>query len=109
VEHAARNAENGQGATEENVAVAPLLLRIPEAAGALGIGRTTLYKLIGEGRIRVVHVGRSSRISLAELQAFVARLPDGARSYAEGTFPRVTALRGPEATFFAGPPEALEL
>lgn len=34
------------------------LLSIPEAAEAMSIGRTTLYGLIGQGRIRTVRAGR---------------------------------------------------
>jgi len=50
-----------------------LLLRIPEAAALLGIGRTTLYKLIDEGDLAVVHIGRAVRVPIVELHAFVAR------------------------------------
>ena len=53
-----------------------LLLRIPDAASVLGIGRTTLYKLIDDGDIRVVHIGRAVRVSFAELEAFVAGRQD---------------------------------
>ena len=53
-----------------------LLLRIPDAASVLGIGRTTLYKLIDDGDIHVVHIGRAVRVSFAELEAFVARRED---------------------------------
>ena len=50
-----------------------LLLRIPAAAALLGIGRTTLYKLIDEGELAVVHIGRAVRVPKVELHAFVAR------------------------------------
>lgn len=53
-----------------------LLLRIPDAANVLSIGRTTLYKLIDDGDINVVHIGRAVRIPFAELKAFVARRQD---------------------------------
>lgn len=42
---------------------APLLLRIPEAARLLGIGRTTLYQLVARGEVPVLRIGRSVRIS----------------------------------------------
>jgi excisionase family DNA binding protein len=51
----------------------PLLLTIPEAAVLLSIGRTTVYELIGSGAIATVHIGRSTRIPVAELRDFVAR------------------------------------
>jgi len=51
-----------------------LLLTTTQAAQALGISRTTIYKLITNGELTTTHIGRSTRISLAELHRFVARL-----------------------------------
>ena len=45
-----------------------------EAAKALGIGRTTVYKLIGLGELRAVKVGGSRRVSAAALAEYVERL-----------------------------------
>jgi excisionase family DNA binding protein len=53
--------------------VAPLLLTIPQAAAVLAVGRTTVYELIGAGDLEAVHIGRSVRVPIAELQAFVER------------------------------------
>jgi excisionase family DNA binding protein len=50
-----------------------LLLAIPEAARALGIGRSTLYELIAAGDIEIVHIGRSARVTVAGLHEFVER------------------------------------
>ena len=52
-------------------ASARLLLRIPEAAEALGLGRSTVYELINEQQLPVVRVGRSVRIPAAALTAWV--------------------------------------
>ena len=52
----------------------PLLVTPREAARALSISRTTLYALIADGSIRPVHIGRSCRLSTAELQRYVDRL-----------------------------------
>lgn len=52
-------------------AMAPLLLTIPQAARVLSIGRTTLYELIGEQQIEVVHIGRCARIPVEAVRAFV--------------------------------------
>ena len=52
----------------------PLLLRIPEAAEELRVGRSTMYRLIHDGEIRPVRLGPSTtRIPLAEIEAYVAR------------------------------------
>src|SRR4051812_1202532 len=51
-----------------------LLLTAEEAARALHIGRTTLYALIKDGHLRSVHIGRSCRLTRAELQRYVSRL-----------------------------------
>ena len=50
-----------------------LLLRIPEAAERLRLGRSTVYELIAAQEIRTIHVGRAVRIPAAELVAFVER------------------------------------
>jgi excisionase family DNA binding protein len=48
-----------------------LLLRIPEAAEALGIGRTKIYELIATGELPTIRVGRAVRISVSTLQKWV--------------------------------------
>lgn len=52
----------------------PLLLTVKEAAALIGIGRTTLYRLMGTGEITSVHVGASRRIPLQSAHEFVAHL-----------------------------------
>src|SRR4051812_26636550 len=52
----------------------PLLLTPEEAAKVLRLGRTTVYALIKEGSLRPIHIGRSCRISRAELERYVNRL-----------------------------------
>ena len=51
-----------------------LLLTPEEAARVLRIGRTTVYALMKSGDLRPVHIGRSCRISQAELDRYVRRL-----------------------------------
>ena len=51
-----------------------LLLTPEEAAKLLRLGRTTVYALMKAGDLRPVHIGRSCRISHAELERFVGRL-----------------------------------
>jgi excisionase family DNA binding protein len=48
-----------------------LLLRIPEVAETLGIGRSKIYELIATGELPTIHVGRAVRISVSTLQKWV--------------------------------------
>ena len=45
-----------------------LLLRIPEVAETLGIGRTKIYEMIATGELPTIRIGRAVRISVATLQ-----------------------------------------
>ena len=51
-----------------------LLLTAEEAARALHVGRTTLFALIKNGELHAVHIGRSCRLTRAELLRYIARL-----------------------------------
>lgn len=51
-----------------------VLLTPEEAAEALGVGRTHLFKLIRTGEIPSVKIGRLRRIPAHALDAYVARL-----------------------------------
>jgi excisionase family DNA binding protein len=48
-----------------------LLLRVPEVAKALGLGRTKVYELIATGELPVIRLGRAVRISVTALQKWV--------------------------------------
>ena len=52
----------------------PLLFTPEEAARVLRVGRTTVFALIKAGELRSVHIGRSCRLSRAELERYVSRL-----------------------------------
>ncbi len=51
-----------------------LLYSIVQAAKALGVGRSTIYQLIGSGDLEVIHIGRAARIPVEAVQDFVRRL-----------------------------------
>jgi excisionase family DNA binding protein len=48
-----------------------LLLRIPEAAQRLGLGRSTVYQLIAAGHLPIIRIGRAVRIPVAGLTHWV--------------------------------------
>ena len=52
--------------------ITPLALRIDEACRFIGLGRTRLYSLIKEGKIRPVKIGGRTLIPVAELKRLVA-------------------------------------
>lgn len=49
------------------------LVTIPAAAKLLGVSGSKLYELLGEGALPTVRIGRSRRIAIAGLEAFVGR------------------------------------
>ena len=54
-----------------------LAISIAEAARRLGLGRTRVYELIGEGRLKIRKCGRRSLVAVADLERFVDELPSG--------------------------------
>ena len=48
-----------------------LLLRVDEAADALGLGRTKVYELVMSGEIASVKIGRARRVPLDALKHWV--------------------------------------
>ena len=54
--------------------LAPLLLTIPDAARVLAIGRTTMYELVADGAIEVVHIGRCTRVPTEAIRDFLIQL-----------------------------------
>ena len=54
-----------------------LLQPLNDAAKNLGIGRTKIYELIAEGELKLVKLGKKSLITVASMEALVARLSEG--------------------------------
>jgi excisionase family DNA binding protein len=52
---------------------APLLLKVPEAAKLLQIGRDRIYELVASGRLPALHFGRTIRIPRDALAQFIER------------------------------------
>lgn len=68
----------GRGVVTERRQGQALLVRVDEAASMLGVGMTTIYRLIRSRDLRAVKIGTATRIATDELRAFVARRTCGA-------------------------------
>jgi excisionase family DNA binding protein len=62
--------------------VEKLLLTIAEAAQVIGLGRSKVYELVASGAIESVRIGRSRRVPLDAVEAYVAELRADVRSSA---------------------------
>jgi excisionase family DNA binding protein len=51
----------------------PLCVRVNVAARMLGLGRTKLYELIGNGEVEVIKVGKATLVKTASLNAMIER------------------------------------
>lgn len=52
------------------------LYRAPEAARILGIGRTTVYRLMDRGDLHSVRIGTARRIPRSAIEAYLNSLTD---------------------------------
>ena len=83
----------------DGLATTALLLTPEEAAEVLRVGRTTVYALMKAGELHAVHIGRSCRLSRAELERYVRRLeaPRAPRRTRTSTDQRALFELGPES------------
>ncbi|NNN08970.1 MAG: helix-turn-helix domain-containing protein [Acidimicrobiaceae bacterium] len=63
---------------QKGLPVQKLLLTVPEAGQALAISRSKVYELLESGSMPSVYIGRSRRIRVSDVEAFVA---GGGREY----------------------------
>lgn len=57
--------------TDLTMTEAPLLLTVTQAATVLSISRTTLYELLASGAVESIRIGRSRRVPVDALHAYV--------------------------------------
>ena len=62
------------GEQRERTDIEPIAMRVPDACRYLGIGRSTLYVLIGKGEIEVIKMGSATLVITASLRSLVERL-----------------------------------
>ncbi len=69
-------AANMTGRKPLSASLRPLLVTIPVALTITGLGRTKLYELIGQGRVKTVQIGRRRLAVYSSLEA-LANPDDG--------------------------------
>lgn len=71
------SASDGQSSTwgKENGALPRLAVTLPVASVMLGVSRSTLYVLAGEGKLKAVKVGGRTLITTASIRDFLDGLP----------------------------------
>jgi excisionase family DNA binding protein len=52
----------------------PMVISVNEAAVILGIGRTKIYSLIGDGCLSIVKIGRRTLVTTESIRALVASM-----------------------------------
>lgn len=62
---------------EEGKASEVLLISVSEAARRLRIGRTAAYALVLKGDLQSVKIGRTRRVVVSSLEAYIQRLVEG--------------------------------
>lgn len=52
----------------------PLNVSIPDAANILAVGRSTVYELLNDGRLKSVKIGSRRLVTVASVKAFAENL-----------------------------------
>jgi excisionase family DNA binding protein len=55
-----------------------ILMTVEQAAKALSVGRTQMFKLIADGSVPSVLIGRSRRVSVDAIREYARKLEDSA-------------------------------
>jgi excisionase family DNA binding protein len=63
--------KNDELAPQRDAPVQKLLLTLPEAGRALAISRSKMYDLLNAGHLPSVHIGRSRRVRMSDVEHFV--------------------------------------
>jgi excisionase family DNA binding protein len=69
--------DDDPGGPQHAPVVARLLVTKAEAAERLSVSERTIERLVAAGRLPLVHVERTARIRVSDLEAFVHRLAEG--------------------------------
>ncbi len=57
----------------------PIAVRPKDGFAALGLGLTKGYELIGTGDLKIIKIGRATRVTVESIKAYAAKLADQQR------------------------------
>ena len=58
--------------------IVPAVMTVPSVAFYLGLGESTVWKLIREKKLHAIKMGRATRVLRSDADAFLANLRDAA-------------------------------
>jgi len=58
----------------------PIALTVSDTTKATGFGKTTTYKLINEGKLKAIKVGRRTLVTVASIKALLGTAPTAANA-----------------------------
>ena len=61
--------------TDEQTRLEPLTVTVQEARRLTGLGNTTIYKLIGQGKLRVTKIGARTLVLYPSLKSLIENAP----------------------------------
>jgi excisionase family DNA binding protein len=61
--------------TDEQTRLEPLTVTVQEARRLTGLGNTTIYKLIGQGKLRVTKIGARTLVIYPSLKSLLENAP----------------------------------
>lgn len=63
----------------------PILVKVEDAAGMLGIGRSKVWELIGAGELPTVRIGRACRVPVSAIHEYAQRQLERAQHGTDAT------------------------
>lgn len=58
----------------------PLIYSIEDVQRVTSLGKTSIYKLIGEGALKTIKIGRRTGVLAEDLNAFIASLAEASKA-----------------------------
>jgi hypothetical protein len=70
------NIVNVDGRTDPSAVFIPITMKVRDACNALGVRRTTLFRLMSQGRLQRINIGRCTLVTTESMRNLVANSVD---------------------------------